>query len=93
MVFLPFQLFLKSKGEIGSTVGDGETTYKDVFEALRSLDDLVVTGPQFLARKFHELCGDDAPTRGRRLAYMGKVKMGMERTRRRSCRPASANAT
>ena len=38
--------------------------YKDIFEALRFLDDLVVTGPQFLARKLHEPRHGKAPEPG-----------------------------
>lgn len=38
--------------------------YKDVLETLRFLDNLVVTGPQFLAREFHEFGRDNASARG-----------------------------
>ena len=51
-------------------------THKDVLETLRFLDDLVVTGPQFLTRKFHEFGRDNASTGGPRLAYECKVKVG-----------------
>jgi len=42
-------------------------TYKDVLEALRFFDDLVVTRPHFLAGELHEFCRDNAPTSGSRL--------------------------
>jgi len=67
VVFLPLQLFLKPGVRSGQLLVMGNT-YEDVLETLGFLDDLVVTGPQFLAREFHEFSRDNASTRRPRLA-------------------------
>ena len=92
MVFLPFQFFL-AKGVRSSCSQASGNAYEDVFETLRSLDDLVVTRPQFLAGEFHELGRDDASARGTKSTDMWGRKCKVERTRPRFCPLASANAT
>ena len=91
MIFFPFQFFLREGVSSNRLLALGNA-YKDVFETLRSLDDLVVAWPQLLAGEFHKLSRENASTGGTKSAYKCESNGEVKRTRQRSCQPASANA-
>lgn len=57
MIFFPFDVFLQCVTlEVDRSIDD---THEDVFQALRPLYLLIICGPVFLRRQFHELCREN----------------------------------